>query len=336
MAYVADRYNSDWNVVKAGWDAIVHGEANAKFASALEALAIIREADATIQDQYLPPFVIVEDGQPVGPVRDHDSFIYFDFRADRALEIAEAFTFKDFPFFNRGHLPKDLYFAGMTEYDSDRHIPEHQLVPPVKIKNTLNKFLSDKGLTQLAISETVKFGHITYYFNGNSYEKFPGETHINIPSDTRPFDTRPWMKSAEITDKVLASLKKFDFIRINYPGGDMVGHFGELEPTIVALEAIDIQLARIAKAVDRLGGILVITADHGNAEEVVDSKGRPKTSHTTSPVPCIFYDNTMNRTRYQLSSLKDPGLANLASTLVLLLGQPNYPDSWLPPLLDLS
>lgn len=334
MVYVADRYNSDWNIVKAGWDAIVHGQAHAKFASALEAISVIREADPHIQDQYLPPFVITdENNHPIGKIHDHDAIIYFDFRADRALEIAEAFTFKDFPFFDRGQIPKDLYFAGMTEYDSDRHIPEHQLVPPVKIKDPLNQLISKHNLTQLAISETVKFGHITYYFNGNSYEKPTGETQINIPSDTRPFDTRPWMKSAETTDAVLDNLKKYDFIRINYPGGDMVGHFGELEPTIVALEAIDIQLARIAKAVDRLGGILIITADHGNAEEILDSKGRPKTAHSTNPVPCIFYDNTLNRTRYHLTDQKHPGLANLASTLALLLGLNNYPDSWLPPLI---
>ena len=336
MVYVADRYGTDWNIVKTGWDAIVCGKAKHAFKAASEAIAYFREKDPKIQDQYLPAFVIVENDQPVGSVHDYDSFIYFDFRADRALEIAEAFTFDDFPHFDRKNRPKNLFFAGLTEYEADRHIPAHQLVPPVEIKNTLNEFLGKKNRNQLAISETAKFGHITYYFNGNSYEKAPGENHLKIPSDTQPFNTRPWMKSAEITDAVLENLKKYDFIRINYPGGDMVGHFGDLEATITALEAIDLQLSRLAKKIDELGGILIITADHGNAEELLDSKGNPKTAHTTNPVPVIFYDNTLNRTRYRLNNLKTPGLANLASTLALLLGLENYPDVWEPPLISIA
>ena len=166
------------------------------------------------------------------------------------------------------------------------------MVSPVEIKNTLNVLLGKHNIPQLAISEAVKFGHITYYFNGNSYEKQPGEDHIRLESDTLPFDTRPWMKSAEIADVVLENLEKYKFIRLNFPGGDMVGHFAELEPTISALEAIDISLARIAKKVDELGGMMIITGDHGNAEELLDSSGNPKTSHSTNKVPCIFYDNT--------------------------------------------
>lgn len=342
MVYVADRYGTDWNVVKAGWDAIVHGKArnvfelngNDTFKTTRVALETFRDQDPKIQDQYLPPFVLVENGKPVGTVNDYDSFIYFDFRADRALEIAEAFTFNDFPHFDRKSRPKNLYFAGLTEYEADLHVPAHQLVPPIEIKNTLNQFLGKKKISQLAISETAKFGHITYYFNGNSYEKAPGEDHLKIPSYTQPFNTRPWMKSAEITDAVLKNLKNYDFIRINYPGGDMVGHFGDLEATITALEAIDLQLARLAKVIDDLGGLLLITADHGNAEELLDSKGNPKTAHTLNPVPAIFYDNTLNRSRYRLSNLKNPGLANLASTLALLLGLETYPDVWEPPLIS--
>ena len=339
MVFVADRYESNWDVVKAGWDAIVWGIAPRQFHSAKEAVATFRAEDPEIQDQYLPPFVVVNAaGQAVGPVREGDSFIYYDFRADRAIEIAEAFTYEDFPYFDRGTTGNrrlDVYFAGMTEYNSDTHVPEHQLVAPTKITDTLPSFLGERGISQFAVSETVKFGHVTYYFNGNSYEKSPLEEHVEIPSDTLPFDTRPWMKSAETTDALLNALPDYKFLRINYPGGDMVGHLGGMETTITAIEAIDIQLARIAKKVDELGGMMIITADHGNAEELVDEAGQPKTAHSTNPVPCIFYDNTDNRSRYHLRSLRDAGLSNVAATIALLLGQPDYPATWRQPLIEL-
>lgn len=344
MVFVADRYENDWGVVKNGWDAIVHGEAPHQFEDALTAVNTFRSQDPALQDQYVPPFVIIKDGAPVGRVQAGDAFIYFDFRADRAIEIAEAFTYYDFPHFDRGKIkepnnnekpysPDDVFFAGMTEYNSDNHVPEHQLIPPVQIKNTLNQFLGSHGISQLAVAETVKFGHVTYYFNGNSYEKAPGEEQIEIPSDTLPFDTRPWMKSAETTDVVIDNLEKYRFIRLNFPGGDMVGHFAELEPTITAIEAIDIQLARLAREVDRLGGVLVITADHGNAEELMDVQGVSKTSHTTNPVPFIIYDNTENRQHYDVFRPQDAGLSNIASTLALLLGLDDYPPSWREPLI---
>ena len=208
---------------------------------------------------------------------------------------------------------------------------------PVEIHDTLNQFLSSQGKTQLDVSETVKYGHVTYYFNGNSYDPAPGESAIEIPSDTRPFDTRPWMKSAEITDAALELLGEFDFVRLNYPGGDMVGHFAELQPTVIALEAIDLELRRLAEKVDALGGILVIVADHGNAEELIDpATGKPKTSHTTNPVPCIFYDNTENRAHYRAAQLEQAGIANLAATLADLLGLETKPASWEPSLLELQ
>ena len=338
MVHVADRYESDWNVVKAGWDAIVYGRAPHQFTSAAEAVKALRTANADLQDQYMPSFVIVRDGEPVGTVADGDSFIYYDFRADRAVEIAQAFTYEDFPYFDRGtpgNRRLDVFFAGMTEYNNDTHVPQHQLVEPSIVTDTLHDFLGEHGVTQLAASETVKFGHITYYFNGNSYDKAPGEEHLEIPSDTLPFNTRPWMKSAEITDAVLEQMDKYQFVRINYPGGDMVGHFGDLEATITAMEAIDIQLARLAAKVDELGGMLIITADHGNAEELLDETGQPKTAHSTNPVPCIFYDNTKNASLYQLDKLPDAGLSNVAATLALLLGQDSYPESWRKPLIKL-
>ena len=179
----------------------------------------------------------------------------------------------------------------------------------------------------------MKFGHITYYFNGNSYEKAPKEEFVEIESYTEPFETRPWMKSAEITDVVLDNLDKYKFVRVNYPGGDMVGHTADIEATIVAMEAIDISLKRIYDKVAELGGCLIVLADHGNAEEVLDENGRPKTSHTTNRVPCIICDDTKNRNRYHLNSITEPGLANVASTVAVLLGLEDYPQQWNEPLI---
>ena len=363
MVMTADRYGNDWPMVKLGWDAMVHGRAPHQFTSAEEAIRKLRQLQPKVQDQYLPAFVVVDpQGHPVGRIKSGDAVIYYDFRADRAVEIATAFTAKSFKHFDRGTVP-EIYFAGLTEYDADHHIPKRTLVPSITIEQPLNTFLGAHGITQLAVSETVKFGHITYYFNGNSYELAPGEEHLEIPSDPHPFNTRPWMKSAEITDAILERLHEFQFIRLNFPGGDMVGHFAELEPTIVALEAIDLALRRLASAVDQAGGMLIITADHGNAEELLDRDGNPKTSHTTNPVPCIFYDNTKNARHYRLvapssriaspttthpvtasrsttsrstaAPIPHPGLANLAATIATLLGQPDYPALWQPPLIQL-
>ena len=336
MVYVADRYENDWQVVARGFNAMVNGKADYYYKSAEEAVLALRGADSAVQDQYLPAFVIVDDNKkPVGTIEKGDALIYFDFRADRAIEIAQAFTYWDFPYFDRGdYRPDDVYFVGMTEYNSDTHVPEHRLVEPVEITDTLNQFLSAKGISQFAISETVKFGHITYYFDGNSYDKLEGEEFCEVASYTEPFETRPWMKCAEITDKVIENLKNYKFIRINYPGGDMVGHTADMGATIIAMEAIDLSLARIAKKVDELGGVLIIVADHGNAEELVDDGGKPKTAHTMNKVPCIIYDNTNNRAHYRLAPIKEPSLSNIAATIAVMLGREDYPKNWDEPLIS--
>lgn len=338
MTTVADRYENDWGAVERGWNMMVHGQAEYYFSSAEEAIVTLRRQFMSIQDQNLPAFVIIEDNeQPVGKVEKDDAMIYFDFRADRAIEIAQAFTYWDFPYFDRGdYAPTDVYFAGMTEYNSDTHVPEHRLVEPVEISRTLSQFLGEREISELAVSETVKFGHVTYYFNGNSYEQAPGEEFIQIDSYTEPFETRPWMRTAEITDAVLENLEKYRFVRINYPGGDMVGHTADIEATIVAMEAIDLSLARIAKKVDELGGVLIIVADHGNAEELLDATGLPKTSHTTNRVPCIIYDNTENRKHYRLAEIQNPGLKNIAGTVATFLGQKNLPEEWAPGLIEVE
>ncbi len=277
----------------------------------------------------MPPFVIAENGEAIGKIKDGDALIYIDFRADRALEMAMAFTYEDFPHFDRGNRP-DVYFAGMTEYNEDLHVPAHTLVGSPSFKRPLAYHLADYGIKQYALSETVKFGHITYYFNGNSHEIPAGEVEEEVSSYLEPFNTRPWMKTAEITDKLIAAIEsgEYKFLRINYPGGDMVGHFGEMEPTIVAMESVDIALKRIIDAVNKLGGVTVITADHGNAEELVDENGVAKTAHTTNKVPCIIVDETKNAHDYELM-IGDYGLANVASTIAMLLGiEPA--ENWLP------
>lgn len=340
MVAIADRYESDWSMVEKGWRMLFYGEAPYAFHDARSAVLAFREKDSSLQDQYLPPFVVVDAaGAPVGRVEKGDSFIYFDFRADRAIEIAQAFTYYDFPYFSRGdYLPDDIFFAGMTEYNADTHVPEYRLVEPVSISDPLNTFLGVHNVSQFAVSESVKFGHITYYFNGNSYDPAPGEVFTKVESDTLPFDTRPWMKSAEIADSILEHLESFKFLRLNFPGGDMVGHFAEMGPTMLALESIDLALSRIAKKVDELGGILVITADHGNAEELLDSAGNPKTSHSLNKVPCLFCDNTSNHSLYsQNLAVSSPGLSNVAATLATLLGfdPAELPASWQPSLISI-
>lgn len=332
MVITCDRYENDWPMVEKGWHTHVLGEGR-QFTNATEAVETYRAETPDLQDQYMPAFVIADNGRPIGTINDGDAVVYIDFRADRAIEMAQAFTYEDFPHFNRVRHPK-VYFAGMTEYNEDLHVPEHVLVGSPVFKHTLTEHLAAQGIKQYAISETVKFGHITYYFNGNSYHIPDGEVDEEVPSYTEPFNTRPWMKCAEITDKLVEAIEsgKYDFLRINYPGGDMVGHFGEMEPTIAAMEAIDISLKRIIEAVNKLGGITVITADHGNAEELLNEDGTPKTAHTTNRVPCIFVDDTENAELYKLSS-DDRGLANIASTITMLLGQEPY-GAWLPSIIE--
>ncbi len=343
MHITMDRYEADWAQVERGWKIHVHGEGR-QFTSAAEAIETFR-GEKKVIDQDLPGFVIAENGEPVGPVRDHDSVVFFNFRGDRAIEISRAFEEDDFKAFDRGQRP-DVVYAGMLEYDGDLHIPKRYLVPPPEIRNTMGEYFAGSGVTQLAISETQKYGHVTYFWNGNRSGKFDGETWIEIPSDRVSFDERPWMKAAEITDALIAELKtgKHRTARVNYANGDMVGHTGSLRAATMAMEAVDLCLARLLPVIDELGGMAVVTADHGNADEMyeIDKKtGEPvkakdgsvkaKTSHTLNPVPCIFYDN-VNKGKYKLADTAAPGLANLASTTANLLGFA-APEIWHPSLI---
>ena len=342
MQITMDRYEANWAMVDAGWKTHVLGEGR-QFASAEEAITAYR-AEYKVIDQDLPPFVIAKDGQPVGTIEDGDSVIFFNFRGDRSIEISKAFeSGADFDKFDRKRVPAVLY-AGMLEYDGDLHIPSRYLVSPPEITNTMTEYLVGAGVKSLAISETQKYGHVTYFWNGNKSGKFSEEleTYIEIPSDVVPFEERPWMKCAEITDNLIECLRsgEYKYLRVNFPNGDMVGHTGSFLATECSMEALDLQLARILKVVDELHGVALITADHGNADEMyeIDKKsGAPKankdgsfkakTSHTLNPVPFIVYDNFYSENYDLKQGRADFGLSNVAATTVNMLGY-NAPDMW--------
>ena len=350
MKITMDRYEANWPMVELGWKTHVLGEGR-QFASAEEAITVYREETHAI-DQDLPPFVIAEDGKPVGTIEDGDSVIFYNFRGDRSIEISKAFEAgDDFDKFDRVSVPKVAY-AGMLEYDGDLHIPSRYLVSPPEITNTMGEYLAGTGVAQYAISETQKFGHVTYFWNGNRSGKFSEEleTYVEVPSDVVPFEQRPWMKCAEITDKLIDAMRsgKYPSMRVNFPNGDMVGHTGSLEATICSMEALDLQIARLLKVVDELEGVALITADHGNADEMyeVDKKtGAPKqnkdgsykakTSHTLNPVPFIIYDNFYSD-KYTVKEDKGTfGLSDVAATAVNLLGY-EAPDMWDESIIELK
>ena len=307
-------------------------------------------AELGVIDQDLPAFVIAENGAPVGTINDGDSVVFFNFRGDRSIEISKAFDDADFTHFDRVRYPKVVY-AGMLEYDSDLHIPQNFLVNPPEITNTMGEYLTNSGVSILAISETQKYGHVTYFWNGNRSGKFSDEleTYIEIPSDVVPFEQRPWMKCAEITDKLIECLEsgKYRCLRVNFPNGDMVGHTGNFVATQCSMEALDLQLARILKVVDKLHGAAIITADHGNADEMyeLDKQGnlklskdgskKSKTSHTLNRVPCIIYDNFSGGAYTVKEDAGEFGLSNVAATTVNLLGY-EAPAMWDASIIELK
>ena len=323
MNVTMDRYNADWQVVKKGYDAHVLGIGRA-FGSASEAVTTYYAEDAEITDQYLDSFVVEDDGGPVGRIVDGDSVIFFNFRGDRAIEISRALTEKDFHEFERGPLP-DITYAGMMEYDGDLHIPANYLVNPPSIDRTMGEYLCAAGVRSFAISETQKYGHVTYFWNGNNsgYIDESLEKYVEIPSDRIEFDKAPKMKAHEITDASLELLDQgFAFGRINFANGDMVGHSGRLDPAVVAIETVDACVGQLVEKVRALKGTVVITADHGNSDEMFTEKNgvrTPKTSHTLNPVPfCILLPE--GAADWTLADVAQPGLANVAATLLNLLG----------------
>ena len=340
MFITMDRYEADWSMVERGWNTHVLGEGRT-FASAQEAIETYR-AETGVIDQDMPAFVIADENGPVGKIVDGDSVIFFNFRGDRAQEISIAFEDADLKTFNRKYFPKVCY-AGMLQYDGDLHIPSRFLVNPPSIKNTMGELFASLGIPQLAVAETQKFGHVTYFWNGNKSGKFNDEleTYIEVQSDVVPFEQRPWMKAAEATDALINELKtgKYKYARINLANGDMVGHTGNMQAAVIAVETVDLCLARILPVIDALGGMAIITADHGNADEMYEVKkgklklnedGTPKakTSHTLNPVPCFFYDNTENKDLYEVKADEGQfGLSNIAATVADLMGVKGN-DNW--------
>lgn len=335
MWITMDRYNADWAMVERGWKCHVQG-ASRQFASATEAIETYRKENPGIIDQDLKDFVIAENGKPVGTINDGDSVIYFNFRGDRALEMTAAFeSGPDFDKFDRGHVPQ-VEYAGMMEYDGDLHIPKNYLVTPPAIDRTMGEYLCKTGLKTLAISETQKYGHVTYFYNGNKLGKFDEklEDYEEIKSDVVPFEQRPWMKCAEITDRVIEAIEsgKYDHIRLNFPNGDMVGHTGVFNAVVCSMEAMDLQIGRLKKAVEKAGGILCLTADHGNSDDMyehnkktgevarkADGTPKAKTSHSLNPVYGIIYDPEY-RGEYDLTLNEGLGISSWAATLINLLG----------------
>ncbi|MGE5183346.1 MAG: 2,3-bisphosphoglycerate-independent phosphoglycerate mutase, partial [Acidobacteriota bacterium] len=335
MLITMDRYGADWAMVERGWQLHVRGE-GPKVASARAAVEAYY-ASGTGDDQYVPGFVVADErGEALGPIRPGASVVLFNFRGDRAIELTQAFEQDHFDRFARG--PRlDLRFAGMMQYDGDLKLPTRFLVEPPRIRDSMGELLALAGRRQLAIAETHKYGHVTYFWNGNRSGMFDEgtETYIEIPSDRVPFEQRPWMKAAEITDRLIIELRtgKHRFARVNYANGDMVGHTGSFDATVLAVETVDLELARLVKAVEELQGIVVVTADHGNADEMYqrDKKGRvqrdkagqpvAKTSHTLNPVPFLIHD-PMRGDRYDLDPARaqTAGIANVTATCIELLG----------------
>ncbi len=340
MAITMDRYEANWEIVALGWRTHVAGEGRG-FRSAREAIETYRREIPGLIDQDIPPFVIVgDDGKPVGPIRDGDSVVFFNFRGDRAIEISRAFEEEHFSKFVREPYPRVAY-AGMMEYDGDLHIPKVYLVEPPHIEHTMGELLCREGVRQMAIAETQKFGHVTYFWNGNRSGKFDEtrETYVEIPSEIVPFEQRPWMRAAEVTDRLIEAIKSgdFDFLRVNYANGDMVGHTGVYQAAVIAGETVDLCLGRLVPVIEAVGGILIITADHGNLEEMYEldrktgsvkrgPEGKPKakTAHTLNPVPFLIYDpqgiRSGNCPIVFNPHIERPGLTNIAATCFQLLG----------------
>ncbi len=331
MITTMDRYEADWSIVERGWKAHVLGHAR-HFRSASEAIQTMYDEEPKIIDQYLESFVIVDqDDIPVGTIEDGDAVVFFNFRGDRAIELTRAFEEKDFNKFDRVRVP-EVFYAGMMEYDGDLHIPQNYLVQPPAIDRSVSQYICAEGITSFALSETQKFGHVTYFWNGNKsgYINKNLETYIEITSDKITFDKAPRMKADEITDKTIELLRsgKFKFGRINYPNGDMVGHTGNMEAAITAVEAVDESLGKLLQLIDELDGVAIITADHGNADEmfnIKNGKKEIKTAHTLNPVPFVIYDPNYSG-EYRIADLEKRGLTNIAGTILNLLGYKNVED----------
>lgn len=326
---VMDRDNN-WPKVAEGWDLMVHGKGDRRFPSMLAAINHFRSEQAGLIDQDMPGFVIVDDqDRPLGVISDGDAVIMMNFRGDRAIEITEAFELDDFNAFERGQRPHITY-AGMMVYDEDRNLPALQLMGPTKVGNPFGKRILGLGIKQFRLTETQKYPHVTFFFNGGYRKPLDAsmEDYILIDSDKGiSFANVPQMKAAEIADKAVELIEsgEYGFGLINLANADMVGHCGKIAPAITAIETVDAAVGRIVDALKAAGGYALITADHGNAEEMLvtgkDGSTEPCTKHSTNPVPCMLFDPAYDGS-YSLSQPEhgDPGLANLAATLFEMMG----------------
>jgi 2,3-bisphosphoglycerate-independent phosphoglycerate mutase len=344
-----DRYGANWEQVRRGWDCHVLGLGR-RFASAKDAILAYRAEKPNLIDQDMGEFVVVDGdpaspgAKPVGTIEDGDSVVYFNFRGDRALEITAAFEEDAFDKFDRKRRPR-VEYAGMMQYDGDAHVPKQYIVEPPSIDRTMGEYLVASQVKLLAISETQKYGHVTYFFNGNRQGKFSEvyEDYVEVPSDRVPFEQRPWMKCAEITDKVIEAVEsgKYRFIRLNFPNGDMVGHTGVYQAVVAGMEGMDLQLGRLRQAIEKAGGVMVLTADHGNSDDMyehdkksgavlrkADGTPRAKTSHSLNPVPCVVFDpeskgeygKELRSEQGGTAGSKPLGISSLAATCIELLG----------------
>ena len=327
MQVTMDRYEANWGMVEKGWRTHVEGIGR-QFASAAEAIETYRAETGCI-DQDLPAFVVARDGQPVAKIANGDSVILFNFRGDRAQEISLAFDRKEFDKIDRPGY-EGVKFAGMLQYDGDLNIPENYLVQPPVITNTLTEEKVAAGINEYACSETQKYGHVTYFWNGNRSGKVSEEleTYEEVPSDVIPFEQAPAMKSKEITELMVGAMAsgKYQFLRCNYPNGDMVGHTGVMDAVVYAMECVDNGLKAILEAADKYGYTVLITADHGNADQMTETKkGKTsvRTAHSLNPVPFIIYDPDNS---WEILD-GNYGLANVAPTVVKMMGL-TAPDCW--------
>jgi 2,3-bisphosphoglycerate-independent phosphoglycerate mutase len=319
IATVSGRYYSmdrdkRWDRVEKAYQALVYAQGS----TASNALAALEGSyDNKIVDEFVNPTVIVNDnGKPLAPIQDGDSIIFFNFRADRAREITRAFIEEDFEGFERPHRPQ-VHYVCLTEYDASFDCPV--AFPPQNLENTLGEVLSDQGLKQLRIAETEKYAHVTFFFNGGIEEPEKGEERILIQSPEVPtYNLKPEMSAFEIADTLLQKLKQeeYDVIVLNFANADMVGHTGFFKATTEALEAVDNCLGKIVDEVRRKGGTVIITADHGNAENMIDKETHsPLTAHSTNRVPFILADD-----KYKGRSLREEGaLCDIAPTILELL-----------------
>ena len=347
MKITMDRYDADWPMIERGWQTHVRGEGRF-FNSMSTAIETFRNENEGILDQDLPAFIIERNGEAVGPVVDNDSVILFNYRGDRALELTKAFEADELHEFDRGEKPQVVY-AGMMQYDGDLGVPEKFLVSPPAIDRTMSEYLSNAGIRQFAISETQKYGHVTYFFNGNNSKKFATETWMEIPSDNCPFEDKPRMQADPITDEAIKAIEsgEFEFVRINYPNGDMVGHTGVIPAVIESVEAVDEGVGRLMEALKKMNGVLICSADHGNSDDMVqldkktnelmrDAEGRLllKTAHSLNPVPVYIYDPA-GTAQANVAALDTPGISSLAATSITMLGfEP--PEGYTPSLVNVG